>query len=182
MHVNIKNPQDIMKVMGQIKYGFKTKQGEIINQESSHWDDQTYFYKNYKLQSPEELLQSKYGVCWDQCELQRVLFDEYLKLDFTVYYTECDNADKESHSLLVYEYDNKYYWFEHSWNEYEGIHQYDSIKSLFEEVSKYIKKNAKSLTKSVNWYSFHKPEYGISVMSFMKMAKLKRKISIVTFL
>lgn len=39
-----------------------------------------------------------------------------------------------SHTFLVYQNNNYYYWFEHSWNKYMGVHQYKSMKKLYEDV------------------------------------------------
>ena len=61
----------IMDKLNSIEYGFKDKNGNnLIN--SERWDKE--FYKFYFLLSPEELLSSKCGVCWDQVELERKLF------------------------------------------------------------------------------------------------------------
>ncbi len=54
---------NIMNLMDSIEYGFKDKNGEnIINTNPQKWDDE--FSKFYYLQTPEELLESKCGVCW----------------------------------------------------------------------------------------------------------------------
>lgn len=62
---------NIMNLMDSIEYGFKDENGEsIINANPQKWDDEFY------LQTPDELLKSKCGVCWDQVELERKLFQD----------------------------------------------------------------------------------------------------------
>ena len=65
----------IMNLMDSIEYGFKDNDGNnIINTNVQKWDEE--FENFYYLQTPEELMQSKCGVCWDQVELERKLFSE----------------------------------------------------------------------------------------------------------
>ena len=64
--------QSIMKTMNNIEYGFKDKTGFNIINDSLKWEND--FNNFYYFQSPEELMASKCGVCWDQVELERKLF------------------------------------------------------------------------------------------------------------
>ena len=41
-----------------------------------------------------------------------------------------------NHTFFVYEENNKYYWFEHAFEKYKGIHEYSDLKSLLLEVKK----------------------------------------------
>ena len=104
--------EKIMEIMNTIQYGVPDEQNnnllDII-------DDDIVFNKYYKLQTPEELLKSKLGVCWDK-----------------------DNLP--SHTFLTYERNKKYYWFEHSDNKYAGIHEYITKEELLNDVKdKFIK-------------------------------------------
>lgn len=71
----LKKVDKIMNLMDLIEYGLKDEDGKnIINNNSQKWDEE--FDNFYYLQTPEELLQSKCGVCWDLVELERKLFLE----------------------------------------------------------------------------------------------------------
>ena len=110
----------IFSVMNQIEYGFKDPSGQNIINDLNKWDNE--FDKFYYLQTPEELLTSKCGVCWDQVELERKLFSDS-NINFKTYFIYIiDNDMLPSHTFLVYNDDKNYYWFEHSWGEYKGIH------------------------------------------------------------
>ena len=71
----MKIEQEIMKIMNEIEYGFLDENNQnIIDIDPQKWDE--HFFDFYYLLSPEELLQKKCGVCWDQVELERVLFEK----------------------------------------------------------------------------------------------------------
>ena len=69
----------------------------------------------YYLLSPAELLETKCGVCWDQVELERKLFNDS-RIDCDTYFIYIDDhANLPSHTFLTFQLDGKFYWFEHSW-------------------------------------------------------------------
>ena len=95
-----------MDKLNSIEYGFKDKNGNnLIN--SERWDKD--FYKFYFLLSPEELLSSKCGVCWDQVELERKLFND-ANIDCDTYFIYIDdNENLPSHTFLTFQLNDKYY-------------------------------------------------------------------------
>ena len=60
---------DVYNILENIQYGY-IYEGKDIS------DDQYQFGTYYRLQSPDKLLDSKYGVCWDQVELERLWFEK----------------------------------------------------------------------------------------------------------
>ena len=66
----------IMSIMDNIEYGFKDELGNNIKDTNPQKWEKDFFNTIYYLQTPEELLKSKCGVCWDQVELERKLFQE----------------------------------------------------------------------------------------------------------
>ncbi len=160
---DIKDSNDIMEVMKTIEYGWV----DIDN--NKHNKISRIMLEKYKLQSPEEVLKNKIGVCWDQVELQRYLFNkiEYdVKTYFICYY---DYVKNPNHTFLVYKKDNKYYWFEHSFHKYKGIYSFSTLKELFNDVkgkfvNQEIIKEYKDEHILIREYS--KPQYHISVIEF----------------
>lgn len=59
-----------MNIMNDIKYGYLDINGNI------HYVIDEDFDSKYKLQSPNETLNNKVGVCWGQVELERYLFEK----------------------------------------------------------------------------------------------------------
>ena len=119
----------------------------LINSES--WDKN--FYNFYYLLSPEELLHSKCGVCWDQVELERKLFnDANINCDTYFIYID-DNENLPSHTFLIFQLNDKYYWFEHSWYDMKGIHEYNNIKALLNDVkNKFIDSRKNEINSNLN--------------------------------
>ena len=170
----------IMDILNNIEYGFKDKnENNLINSEI--WDKE--FYNFYYLLSPEELLNSKCGVCWDQVELERKLFNEAnIECDTYFIYID-DNENLPSHTFLTFQLNNKYYWFEHSWYDMKGIHEYSDLKELLNDVKiKFLYSRKNEINPDLNYdifiYKYNKPKYHINCDEFYKYIKTQEKISI----
>lgn len=168
----------IMDIMDTIEYGFKNKIGEnIYNLGDVEWNK---FYEFYYLQTPDELLQSKCGICWDQVELERKMFNEYDVKVKTYFIYGIDGMDLPSHTFLVYENEEIYYWFEHSWGIYRGIHAYKSLKLLLGDVKeKFMSSNL--LKESINdiyLYEYNMPPIHIGCDEFYKYIETQKEIKI----
>ena len=126
------------------------------------------FRKNYYLQSPSELLESKIGLSIDQVELERELLGK-LGLVLRTYYIVYSDLDNEiSHAFLVYKDNGKYYWIENAWYKYKGIHEYDSQNELLADVGdKFIKLIDKGDINKIKLYSYDKVRYGINFNTFV---------------
>lgn len=103
--------------------------------------------QSYSLQSPNELLKSHIGICWDMTELYRCFFENMTSLKYETYYLLYDdNKGCPSHSILVFYDNNKVYWFEPMFNDkncfYSGIHEYDSVTKLLKDFKDIFVKSA----------------------------------------
>ncbi len=161
----INNVMDFMNLLDTIEYGWVDIDKNIyINTEKG-------FKKKYVLQKPEEVLESKVGNCYDQVELERSIFKNLgLKFEtyFMIYY---DTKKLYTHTFLVYEEQEKFYWFEHAWEPYRGIHEYlslyDLLKDVKEKFQKYNKlRNMDSDYLCINKYK--KPKFHIGLKDFYK--------------
>ena len=154
---------EVMKLMDAIDYGWLDKNG------IKHTDDFNLFKDKYILQSPEEVIKNKIGVCWDQVELERHYFKgNSIKTFFIVHY---DNKKSPTHTFLVLKKQNNYYWFEHSWKRFRGIHKYHTLKELIEDIkNKFIHYELKDkyIKENLIIYEYTKPKYNISVQEFYK--------------
>ena len=172
----MKNIKKIMNEMEQIKYGFLDSKGNNIFDNA---DVEYRFNKIYYLMSPEELLNKKVGVCWDQVELERKLFKEHNIKNETYFIYIDDKKKLPSHTFLVYYMNNKVYWFEHSWFDKKGIHEYNNLNDLLNDVeTKFIKSREKEVPKGldVQIYRYNKPNYNISCDEFFNYIYTQRKI------
>ena len=149
------------------------KKNKIIKKINSQFDEE------YRLQTSEETLQYKIGICWDHVELERELFKGY---DFKTYFISY-NKDFwiKTHTFLVYRENNSYYWFENSWYYYQGVHKYNSLNELLVDISKkhlkYHKINGKTIN-DVKIYEYLKPPNKISADQFIKYCQKQRLIEI----
>lgn len=167
-----------MNVMNDIEYGFKDKKGNnIIDTNLQKWENKFHYF--YYLQTPEELLKTKCGVCWDQVELERYLFiNENISVEtFFIYILDGDKLP--SHTFLTYEDNNKYYWFEHSWTKYRGIHEYNSKLNLLLDVIEKFKDEHNKVNKGavLYLYKYKKPKEHIKCNEFYKYIQTQHKIT-----
>lgn len=173
-----KKIDEIMNIMENIEYGYKDCNGDnIFYTDSKKWNNE--FHNFYKLLSPEQLLEAKCGVCWDQVELERKLFennDIECKTYFIYIY---DKNNLPSHTFLTYENNDKHYWFEHSWEKYKGIHEYKSEKELLLDIKKIFTKEYNYIKKgSVYLYEYKKPKYNLNCNNFYKYIETQDLIKI----
>lgn len=149
--------EDIKKCLETIEYGFKDENGFNIYKDPKRWDDD--FEEFYYLLSPDELLESRCGTCWEQVELERKLFNDE-KYEVETYFI-CTYAVDASpcHTFLVYKESDRYYWFENSWYNYRGIHEYSSIKELLLDVKKKFIKDYDDLDGMTFVVRYDKPPY-----------------------
>lgn len=96
--------------------------------------------KNYYLQSPTEFINSKIGNCWDVTELCRCWFQTMTNLPITTYYIFYDDhAGCPCHTIITYEQDGQFHWFEPMFHSYpalrcHGIHRYSTRQVLLQNA------------------------------------------------
>lgn len=167
---------EIMKTMELIEYGFKDKSGYNIINNSKKWDNE--FYNFYYMLTPEELLENKCGVCWDQVELERKLLKDN-NIDCESYWI-CyyDNKKLPSHTFITIKAKDEYYWFEHSWYDYKGIHKYNSLNELLKDVrDKFISINQATKEKTLI-RKYKKPKEHINCEEFYNYIDTQEKIEL----
>ncbi len=171
---NYYTESEIMKFMENIQYGWVDKNNHKHDNEDENYAD------DYQLQSPQEILKNQIGVCWDQVELERYYFKSYdpIHTYFIVYY---DNQTCPTHTFLTYQKKNKYYWFEHAWEIFRGIHEYSSQEELLLDVKKkFIEKELKNHYQSTNLilYEYKKPKPHLSTEEFFKHCEQQKQIKL----
>lgn len=173
------NELEIMELMRNIEYGWVDKNKKRHNVVDNEYSD------SYRLQSPDEVIKNKVGVCWDQTELERYYFEKSdleIKTYFLVHY---DNNKCPTHTFLVFkkatQSSNQYCWFEHAWEKFRGIHDYDSLKALLRDVKdkfiKYELNNHYDET-AIRLYVYQKPKFHISTQSFYSHCELGERINV----
>ena len=74
---------------------------------------------------------------------------------------------------------DKYYWLEHSWEPYKGIHEYQTLNELLLDVKLKFEKSIEQ--ENVQDYElaifkYNKPNYNINCIEFIEHCEKGRKI------
>ena len=133
---DIKVPCELYSYMLNIKYGYLTYKNDIIVNDKIMFKGD-FWYENYMLQDTNDMLRTGVGICYDQVEFARCWFINN-GYDVRTYYEQMGDDMKSSHVFLAY-YDNKWKWFETTWKNRLGIHEYGSLDELVRDsVSLYM--------------------------------------------
>ena len=161
----IKTPKEFLEYMNNnITYGFIGKNGKKYqNFSSEEW------FEEGIVQNGEEVLKSKIGTCYDQVELERLWFENHhfeVKTIFIWFEVDYEN-NYPTHTFLVYKENQKWYWFEHAFEDCRGIHEFESLEKAIQTVtSKQLeyaisigiaKESDKKLIKSYEYMKITKP-------------------------
>ena len=125
---NVTTPQELLEFMDIIEYGYS-----VNGKKYGYFNEEEFelHINEWKLSSPENLLQTKIGHCYDQVELERDWFKKH-GYKFHTYFTIFLYSDKyTSHTFLIYEDNDKYYYFEHSWGIMKGIYEFNSLSEAY---------------------------------------------------
>ena len=170
--------QKILDKLDNINYGFVDSNNNIYQENDKKWANN--FDLVYRLQSPQALIKSKYGVCWDQVELERYYLNQD-KISHKSYFIIAHNKDFiKTHTFIVVK-DDKHYWLEHSWETYKGIHEYETFEELILDIKNKFKDDLKqqNITNyKLELYEYSKPKYNINCIEFMNYCQNNKKINI----
>ncbi|GHU01020.1 hypothetical protein FACS1894186_2950 [Alphaproteobacteria bacterium] len=125
-------------------------------------------YSTAIVQSPEILTQTKCGHCWEQTELARFLFKQK-GIPCKTYYADDNKGDGTeygTHTFLVFEYENNFYWFEHAWGDHAGIYCYNSLKELLIDIKQKWADTGKEL-EYLRFFEYNEPELPTAHMKFI---------------
>lgn len=172
---NIDTPEALLEYMYDFEYGYVDDKGKKVKGDIEILKNKK-FVENYKLLTPEESGKLKLGICYDQTEFERHIFENYIKLPFKTYYIEVEK-DKPwlTHAFLVYEDQNGMpTYFENSWTDIRGLHKADSEKAVIDIAVKFIGLDDKIPMKEFTCYEFSKPNYGLNVEDYMAFCRQKK--------
>jgi len=133
------NPDELFNYLSDIKYDRHTKE------------------EDYIVKTPEEVLQTRKSICYDQVELERYFFERW-KYQFKTFfiYGGLPIENNETHTVLIFKENNKYYWFEHSWEKFRSIQgPFDSYDSAVQKCCDELAKNWK--INKIYYIEYNKP-------------------------
>lgn len=161
---DIQTPQDILKYMDNISYGWID-----INNEQ-HIQTMKNFRQLYRISSLEESINNKIGTCIEQVNIMRYLLD-LIKIPnkmFCCRIFEPDNyvgtGEEHMHCFILYYLNNKVYQIEHPNPEKVGIYEYDNEDEALNTIIDYYVKRTGGTPRPTA--QFHEVPVGISFKEF----------------
>lgn len=125
MVIRLKEIQDFFNEIKNIGYGWHDKDGNI--HESLKGSKEGII-----LQDTDKIIEDNHAVCWEMCELQREFFQRE-KINFKNIFVYLNNPNRYAcHTFTIFEHQNKWFWFEASWMNRKGIHEFNSISEILD--------------------------------------------------
>lgn len=162
--LNIKTPNDILKYMDNIEYGYIDLLG------NKHINNLKGFRTNYRTLSVEQILEYRIGTCIEQVSLMHKLLDELNipnKMFCTRVYESGDIDDEQEehmHCFILY-YDEKgVHQIEHPNGERKGIYDFECEEIAIEEINKIYIEMSGGISRPVTEY--YDVEAGLSFKEF----------------
>lgn len=167
----------------KFRYGFHSRRGKVYLQKD--YDDKTFdklFRRKYHRMRLGEISLYRCGTCWDMVEMMRELlqdgFPEDPEFKIHSYFLGYDNMKKYStHSCIVVEYDNNAYWIEYSWENFRGVHKYDSLSIAISDIlTKFACVMKSDITSNARMYEYNSLPEGLSEKKVYKYIKKHGKL------
>ena len=168
----INTPEKLYQYMkNNIEYGFVSKYGtKFLRNEIPETIYMNNIFKNYYFQSPEELFKSKCGICFDQVEFAKNILGNN-GYNVKSFYTKIHN-----HVFLVYEFNDKYYYYERCFKDNNGIYSFNTLKELFEYYLSIQKDNKLD---QIEFFEYDNIKYGSNFDVFISSVKKQNNIKMV---
>ncbi len=168
--------QEIKKFYNEIKdinYGWYDKFGKLHKKLKGE-----NFIKLYRMQKVNKIKENNHAICWEMCELERKYFKKRKITYKTIFAILQDDKRYPCHTFLTFTLNNKWYWFEASWDKKKGIYEYNSL----EELCHYIRNNFEDFagkdynSEKVEFYEYKKPPLRLNCNLFYYYCLKGKKI------
>lgn len=119
------NSVDNIKSVAQLIRFYKNKyQYGVLNRQTgqAYPDKDDQAWRNWRLNTPQQTLNSGTGNCYDTIQLSKKVLDN-LKVPYSTYFEinkQRNGVQVPSHSFLVYKDKDKYKWLQGSWGPYKN--------------------------------------------------------------
>lgn len=148
----IKNPNDILEYMDNIRYGYV----DINNEE--HINCLPNFRKNYRTMSLEDTLNHRLGTCIEQVYLMHTLLDN-LNIPNKMFCTRVyesghvdDDKKEEMHCFILYYDEDGVHQIEHPNGERKGLHHFKTEEEAINKINTIYIKMSNGIQRPVTQY------------------------------
>ncbi len=169
--------KEIDAKMFPIQYGW-------VDSDGGKHIDMAHYAERYMLQMPDQLLESRLGVCWDQVELQRKLFSDISVTTRSFFIVHYDEDKCPTHTFTIFEYDNKIFWYEHAWATMRGLHEYDNLKTAISDIrNKFIDNEltTNTIRKISSYMNMMRQKGAYRALAFTNIAKRVNKSKLILY-
>lgn len=159
--------EEILKLVKDIEYGFIDSDGIVHTEDDIDYNE--CLLSKYRLLNGDKLLDISHGICWDLVEIERYYLDKFDYIDKSYAFVYYDKRMDPVHTIMTTILNNKYYWIESSWKDYKGIHEYDTLDEMLDDVKdKFIKSlDCNEIDdKNLVIYKYNKPDKEYSCVEF----------------
>ncbi len=78
---------------------------------------------------------------------------------------------------MIFAKEGNYYWLEHAWEKYQGLHKYATKKELLKDVyNKFIKEKENIDLSYVSMYKYSRPKFHVTCDEFFEHSKNGEKV------
>lgn len=139
--LNIKTPEELLKWMDCIEYGWMDKNHKKYTDFNAP-DDPQLWWNNCVIATPEEVYKYKVGTCYEQTWFEHYFFKkwgiEHKLIHIQQYYAS-------NHSFLSYKKNEKWMYFEHSFAKFRGIRgPFNNVNQITRLVYSFMERFEKS--------------------------------------
>ena len=140
-NIQLSTPDDLLNWMKQIKYGW-------VDKNLKKYYNFDKWYDKVMIQLPQDLFKTKIGTCYEQTLFEYYIFKHYFG-QYPCKMIHIQQFYVSNHSFLIYKKDNKWYYFENSFNRIRGIHgPYQNIN----QIIKFVKETMVRQSKDINTF------------------------------
>lgn len=163
--------QDFYTEVKNIQYGWFDKENKLH-------ENLKDFNGNYIMQDIDNIMETNHAICWEMCELQRNFFNKNNIENKTIFAYLKNSKNNACHTFSVINCNDKWYWFEASWANKRGIHEFDSLEDILE----YFRNNFTDFSRTeynpddLEFYEYNKVNSGVDAVGFFKHCLSSKKI------
>lgn len=168
---SMKHIQDFFNEIKNIEYGWHDKDGHIHESLKGAREGMI-------LQDSETIVEDNHAVCWEMCELQREFFKRE-NIDYKNIFVYLNNPNRYAyHTFSIFQHQNRWYWLEASWINKKGIHEFTSIKEIFD----YFRNNFEDFArgeydpKEVEFLEYDDVKAGMNTTEFVTQCLKGKKV------
>lgn len=168
----MKEIQDFYNDIKNINYGWHDKDGTVHESLKG-------YAEGFVLQDIDTIIDSNYAVCWEMCELQRKFFNKNKIENKTIFAYLKNSRNNACHTFSVIYLNGKCYWFEASWQDRKGIHEFNSL----EEILDYYRNNFEDFARceynpdDLEFYEYDDIKVGMNAQEYYMHCLSSKKIA-----